>query len=190
MKTFISLSTVHYDEGDVIGAILAYSSIIPLGIMVSEIVAWILAESPKTSWISSSVLLGQLLNELTNITLKNIIREERPTFNSDCLESSRSDYGMPSSHSQFMAFFTVVLYYLLPLSNRLEEKRRKFPFIFNILFLRISLIILSLIIAYSRLYLGYHTKKQVVCGYFFGILNGLSWIYIHRKVTISFYSSK
>lgn len=190
MKTFINLSTVHYDEGDVVGALLAYSSIIPLGVMVAEIVAWILAESNKTSWISSSVLIGQLLNELINISIKVIIKEERPTFNGGCVNTSRSDYGMPSSHSQFMAFFTVVLFYLLPLSQRLERKRKQIPFLFETAFLRSGLLVLSVIVAYSRFYLGYHTKKQVIYGYIMGVCNGLSWIWIHNKFTVAFYKGK
>lgn len=52
---------------------------------------------------------GTLLNEAINAILKQVIREERPTER----ESLYSEYGMPSSHSQFMWFFTAYIAYFI-----------------------------------------------------------------------------
>ncbi|KAJ2844176.1 hypothetical protein GGI22_006967, partial [Coemansia erecta] len=45
------------------------------------------------------LLAGQLTNEGFNLVLKGCIQQERPNLHLG------DGYGMPSSHSQFMAFF-------------------------------------------------------------------------------------
>jgi dolichyldiphosphatase len=62
-------------------------------------------------------LFGLLWNEMVNAILKRWIKESRPSgpaFSSDwtflniCVGTPhRTDYGMPSSHAQFMGFFCV-----------------------------------------------------------------------------------
>lgn len=49
------------------------------------------------------------------------------------------------------------------------------------------LIIWSLIVTYSRYYLGQHTIVQVVCGYIIGILYGIFWYFLTSKIFIKFY---
>jgi len=49
------------------------------------------------------LLVGILVNEAINMTLKRLIREPRPVFHGRSLPSS---YGMPSDHSQCMTFFS------------------------------------------------------------------------------------
>lgn len=46
--------------------------------------------------------VGTLLNECLNMTLKYMIREPRPAVRNNYYV----EFGMPSSHSQFMFFFT------------------------------------------------------------------------------------
>lgn len=53
--------------------------------------------------------IGTLVNEVINMILKHIIKEERPAAR----ESLYSEYGMPSSHSQFMWFFTTYIIYFI-----------------------------------------------------------------------------
>ncbi|ORY98915.1 phosphatidic acid phosphatase type 2/haloperoxidase [Syncephalastrum racemosum] len=55
-------------------------------------------------------------------------------------------YGMPSSHAQFMGFFAAY-----------------------------AMIVLSGLVMYSRIYLGYHTAAQVAVGLAIGIMFGVAW---------------
>ncbi len=47
-------------------------------------------------------MLGQILDEALNLTLKSLIKEHRPDSH---VIHSDGDYGMPSAHSQFSFFF-------------------------------------------------------------------------------------
>lgn len=55
--------------------------------------------------------LGTLFNEILNMILKYWIKQPRPVFRTEMY----SEYGMPSSHSQFMCFFAsyVILFVLI-----------------------------------------------------------------------------
>lgn len=54
--------------------------------------------------------LGLVLNEATNYTLKHLIREPRPLKRS---EEMTVEFGMPSSHSQFMWFVATYLMFFI-----------------------------------------------------------------------------
>ena len=73
-------------------------------------------------------------------------------------------YGMPSGHSQVTWLFTT--YWIL---NILGSKREKYKKIITI----IILILVALIILYSRVYMAkVHTVQQVIIGSFIGIFFG------------------
>ena len=77
-------------------------------------------------------------------------------------------YGMPSSHAQFVAFFSVYvsLWVLLRCGHLSSFKRTVIP-------------LLSLIgataVSSSRLYLSYHTPRQVFAGTFVGTILAIFW---------------
>lgn len=56
-----------------------------------------------------SFFIGIILNEFSNMVLKQIFCEARPVFRNFL----NSEYGMPSSHSQFMWFFTTYIFYFI-----------------------------------------------------------------------------
>jgi dolichyldiphosphatase len=68
-----------------------------------------------------------------------------------------SGYGMPSSHAQFAFFFST--YVLLSFKHKNST--------------RMLMIIMALIIAYSRVYLYYHTINQIFVGSCLGCTNAL-----------------
>lgn len=80
-------------------------------------------------------------------------------------------YGMPSSHAQFSAFFA--LYMLLLLQRRglggrgLQAWRRH---VYSA-----AAVGGSLAVALSRIYLNYHTPKQVLVGYGAGLVCAVGW---------------
>lgn len=54
--------------------------------------------------------MGTLVNEVINIILKHIICEARPLARGHLY----NEYGMPSSHAQFVWFFSIyVLYFVV-----------------------------------------------------------------------------
>jgi len=73
----VSLTYVVYEKGDILGFILAYSSLCPIFLIVSY-TAVILS---RRELIVLFTLIGQLLNEVLNTIIKNIIKEPRPESN-------------------------------------------------------------------------------------------------------------
>lgn len=126
---------------------------------------------------------GFILKIIVEI-LKRIIREPRPI---NCKRKKHS-YGMPSSHSTITIYFATFISLQLYTSS-LDEFFHEFcefisihsiqvtspikTFIKLILILLISLIALSVV--WSRVALGYHTKKQVIAGTLLGIYFGIIW---------------
>ncbi|KAJ2705822.1 hypothetical protein FB645_002103 [Coemansia sp. IMI 203386] len=113
-------------------------------------------------------LLGQLLNELSNLCLKLVIRQDRPN------PRFGDGFGMPSSHSQFMGFFAVFV--VLYLQCRITTNR-----VHKIL-VQLGAVGLSVPVIISRVYLGYHTLPQVCAGAITGIASGLFWFWFLENV--------
>ena len=75
---------------------------------------------------------------------------------------------MPSAHAQFMAFYAT---YLIAWMFRVSH------FSFHKKILRsLGLLCLSSIVAYSRVYLFYHTPLQVAAGAGIGVVLGVFWL--------------
>jgi dolichyldiphosphatase len=85
-------------------------------------------------------------------------------------------YGMPSSHAQFVSFFSVSLTLFLLLRHVPHPTETHTPFSF---FQRFLLSLLALAsaagVAYSRIYLNYHTPKQVLVGCAAGAIFAVLW---------------
>lgn len=105
--------------GDVIGFALAFISLAPFAI----IVAFVTLIAFKKELDTVMFLLGQLTNEILNMVLKNVIREQRPAVTATHTPKS---FGMPSSHSQFQSFFTV--FAILFIVFRMKHKPDYFRF--------------------------------------------------------------
>lgn len=88
-------------------------------------------------------------------------------------------YGMPSSHAQFMAFFSVYLTLFL-LFRHTPAYATSYPFLGTILraFVIIVLLAVASGVAYSRLYLNYHTSRQVLAGCGAGVVCAFGWFTI------------
>lgn len=85
-------------------------------------------------------------------------------------------YGMPSSHSQFVAFFSLSLSLFLLLRHVPDNSTNHSP---ATLGQRMTLSFLACTgagaVAASRVYLNYHTPKQVLAGCTAGIIFGILW---------------
>ena len=95
----LSLTAVVYREGDRLGQALALASMLPIFLIVSYLTTIAVRRELHTC----AILFGQLLNEALNLALKKQIRQPRPEG------APSDDFGMPSSHSQFMGFFAAYI---------------------------------------------------------------------------------
>ncbi|TNN09593.1 Dolichyldiphosphatase 1 isoform 3 [Schistosoma japonicum] len=168
----LSLFYVEYPIGDRFGKLLAYSSMVPIFIIISNVTLIVSRRDLHTLFY----FLGCLSNELSNYALKSLIMQQRP-FPS--LHPSIESSGMPSNHAQFMGFFCA--YTTLFLSIRLSQRslsRR------TTLFIYLLCISTTLIVCYSRVYLLYHTLFQVIVGITVGGLFGTVWfLVVHYALT-------
>lgn len=148
--------------GDPIGYALAFISLAPFAILVSFVTLILFKRELDTILF----FIGQLINELINHILKSLIREQRPL---QVLKASHSptSFGNPSSHSQFISFFTFYSIIFILIKMKSKPKYFKYPIIV-ILLLSMALVI------YSRIYLLYHFWHQcfvgLICGFIFSII--------------------
>ncbi|EUC33664.1 hypothetical protein COCCADRAFT_4789 [Bipolaris zeicola 26-R-13] len=115
---------------------------------------------------------GQMACEALNWVLKRYIKEERPRQ----MHKYNKGYGMPSSHAQFVSFFSVTLALFLIFRHVPHPTETHTPFSLGG---RIVLSLLALLgaaaVAISRIYLSYHTPKQVMVGCAAGAIFALVW---------------
>ncbi|CAG8694468.1 4757_t:CDS:2 [Cetraspora pellucida] len=165
----LSLTNVEFDSSDPIAYAFAYITLSPLVILVvypTIIVA-------RREVASINMFIGQFSCEILNAVLKRWLKEKRPT------DKLGDGYGMPSSHAQFIAYFTTFSILYLYIRITFDQNLWKFPIAF-------SLIILSITVSYSRIYLDYHTSKQVLVGNIFGVGFALIWFIITESILRSF----
>ena len=122
-------------------------------------------------------IIGVSLNEIINMLLKFLIKQDRPNndkanddkANDDknkLLSSNVQKYGMPSGHAQSVSFSTMFIY--LSLHN---------------IYLTSIFIIISFIAIFQRVYLNFHTLEQVIVG----ILVGSFLAYLFYKLALKNY---
>ncbi|XP_013382252.1 dolichyldiphosphatase 1 [Lingula anatina] len=172
----ISLTHVDYPEGDIFGFLLACSSLLPVFILGSFFTLIIFRRDLHTI----CYFAGLILNESVNWVTKHIIKEPRPRARSVL----HTEYGMPSSHSQFMWFFATYLVFFLFIrvhrNNKFVDELWKYAtltFVFS----------LATAVGYSRIYLGYHTFRQVFWGAVLGAILGALWFSIVQLVCTPFF---
>ncbi|XP_023371989.1 dolichyldiphosphatase 1 isoform X3 [Otolemur garnettii] len=103
----VTLTHVEYPAGDLSGHLLAYLSLSPIFVIVGFVTLIIFKRELHTI----SFLGGLALNEGVNWLIKNIIQEPRPCGGPHTAVGTK--YGMPSSHSQFMWFFSIYSFLFL-----------------------------------------------------------------------------
>jgi len=115
---------------------------------------------------------GQLACEAVNFILKRIIKEERPR------RIHGKGYGMPSSHAQFVVFWSIALTLFLLVRHRpppaVRNSHRPWSLAQRLL-VSLGSQVVAAAVAWSRIYLGYHTPKQVLIGCLAGALSAIAW---------------
>jgi len=116
---------------------------------------------------------GQVACEVLNWVLKRIIKEERPAH------TVGKGYGFPSSHSQYMTYFATFLILHLYFRHRFASTGYWIVDKLWRLTLYLALISWAGSVCYSRLFLTYHTPKQILWGAGVGACFGV----LHYTIT-------
>ena len=164
----LSLTAVAYDSGDTLGKVLALVSLIPIIIPAQLAALFAVRRDWQTLVLGFGVIFSVVLNKL----LKDLLKIPRPLRDCDGVDSifsagSHEEYGMPSNHSQLMAF--VSTFASMYLVARVRAPR------FEVAGWVILGVVSSGLVAYSRVYLWYHTTEQVLAGLCVGTLAGAFW---------------
>ncbi|KAH8161757.1 hypothetical protein CIB48_g6490 [Xylaria polymorpha] len=168
--TSFSLTHIHYDPTDPISYLCAWLALVPQGLCVMYVtLIWSTREM-------EIVLLGagQFACEVLNFALKRLIKEERPP------RMNGNGYGMPSSHAQFVTFFAVSMALFLLFRHQppgLEQRRRDHTpmTMLERAFWSAVGLVGAFTVAWSRVYLNYHTEKQVLVGCTAGSVIAVTW---------------
>ncbi|KAG7477267.1 dolichyldiphosphatase 1 [Megalops cyprinoides] len=171
----ISLTHVEYPAGDLTGQVLAYTSLLPIAILVGFVTLIVFKRELHTI----SFFGGLILNEGLNWLLKHILREPRPCEGAHATVTT--EYGMPSSHSQFIWFFVVYFFLFLYLRMHQTNNARCVELLWRHI-LSIILLGVALSVSYSRVYLMYHSWSQVIYGGVAGSIIGVVWFFITQEV--------
>ncbi|KAI8090240.1 phosphatidic acid phosphatase type 2/haloperoxidase [Gilbertella persicaria] len=99
-------------------------------------------------------IICAILTTLIAKVLKKIIKQPRPQQT-----KKKTSYGMPSSHSAAISFFTTYLQCVVMAIP--GTKAKLFMLAFHCF---------SLAVIWSRVSLGHHTRAQVIAGTFLGIV--------------------
>jgi len=87
------------------------------------------------------------------------------------VEMNGKGYGMPSSHGQFVSFFAVYLTLFLLFRHQPHPTNTHTPTTFTErVILSFAAVGSAVAVAWSRIYLNYHTPKQVMVGCLAGVV--------------------
>lgn len=162
----LSLTHVHYNPADPISYVCAWLALVPQGLCV--VYATLIWSNREIEIFL--MFAGQMACEALNWLLKRYIKEERPR------EMHGKGYGMPSSHAQFVSFFSVTLMLFLLFRHVPHPTDTHTPFTFGGRFLlSLAALFSAAGVAVSRIYLNYHTTKQVIVGCIAGGIFALFW---------------
>ncbi|XP_078185336.1 dolichyldiphosphatase 1 isoform X1 [Callithrix jacchus] len=172
----VTLTHVEYPAGDLSGHLLAYLSLSPVFVIVGFVTLIIFKRELHTQ---ISFLGGLALNEGVNWLIKNVIQEPRPCGGPHTAVGTK--YGMPSSHSQFMWFFSVYSFLFLYLRMHQTNNARFLDLLWRHV-LSLGLLAAAFLVSYSRVYLLYHTWSQVLYGGIAGGLMAVAWFIFTQEV--------
>ncbi|KAJ4987554.1 PAP2 superfamily protein [Stagonosporopsis vannaccii] len=162
----LSLTHVHYNPADRVSYLCAWLALVPQGLCV--VYATLIWSNREVE--IALMFAGQMACEALNWVLKRHFKEERPR------EMHGKGYGMPSSHAQFVSFFSVTLALFLLFRHVPHPTDTHTPFSFaGRLVLSLLALASAAAVAVSRIYLSYHTQKQVLVGCACGAAFALAW---------------
>ncbi|KAI6652781.1 Dolichyldiphosphatase 1 [Oopsacas minuta] len=165
----LSLTCVEHQKDDLFAKLMALFSLSPLVISIS-LATFMFCKRDTYSIIFS---IGLVLNFVMVQVEKIIIKEPRPPGGPG--ERSLFQYGMPSMHCQFVSFFALFLTLSIILRWKMSLSSKSF-YLFAI-----NVILFGTCV--SRVYLLYHTVRQVIVGVVVGACLGVTWYYLTKWVS-------
>ncbi|KAF2218945.1 DOLPP1 protein [Elsinoe ampelina] len=165
----LSLTHVHYNPNDPVSLLCAWLALVPQALCITyATLIWSTREAEVLLMFA-----GQMGCEAVNWVLKRIIKEERPR------RMNGKGYGMPSSHAQFVSFFAVSLTLFLLVRHNPHGPNSSTTHVPTKLWERLLLAVMVIAgaasVAQSRIYLNYHTPRQVLAGCIAGTTIALGW---------------
>ncbi|KAG2137621.1 uncharacterized protein EDB93DRAFT_1091072 [Suillus bovinus] len=164
-RVSLDLTHVLYDPSSDTSLVLALLTLSPILLMPAYAV---LAVYTRELTIIN-MWAGQFLSEGLNLVLKRIIKEERPADS----QLHLNGYGFPSSHSQYMGYFSAFLICHVYFRHRFASTGFTVLDQLCRIVVYLGLVTWCAIVAYSRLILLYHTPHQVKWGLGIGIAMGI-----------------
>ncbi|KAM3500046.1 hypothetical protein MY11210_009555 [Beauveria gryllotalpidicola] len=171
----LSITHVYYDPDDRISLLCAYLALLPQALGVVYLTLIFASREAEVALLFA----GQLACEALNFLLKRLIKEERPR------RIHGKGYGMPSSHAQFVFFWSVALSLFLLVRHRPTTPSRPTTTttpssarLVARLAVSAASLGLAAATAWSRVYLNYHTPKQVLVGSSVGVLSAVAWFVV------------
>ncbi|KAM3465275.1 hypothetical protein MY5147_000082 [Beauveria neobassiana] len=167
----LSITHVYYDPDDRISLLCAYLALLPQALGIVYLTLIFASREAEVALLFA----GQLACEALNFLLKRLIKEERPR------RIHGKGYGMPSSHAQFVFFWSVALSLFLLVRHRPTTSGRPTTTtpggarLVARLAVSAASLGLAAATAWSRVYLNYHTSKQVLVGSSVGVLSAVAW---------------
>jgi len=172
----LSFTHVEYPEDDKLGKLFAIMSFTP--VVIAIVLATLFYSRRDLHTFSLGV--GIIVNHLLNHILKRFFAQPRPVSRDVIYE----EYGMPSNHSQYMWFFCVYLVVFVQL--RLHHIGYTGETLWKLM-VSLSSLCFATVMAYSRVYLQYHTVPQVVWGSIVGSVFALVWFAVVQCVLTPLY---
>ena len=168
----VTLTHVRYGSEDKLGLLFAWASLLPVFISLGGFFThFIFRRELQAMFFALGLLIAQFFSEF----VKKSVKESRP-LTCEALEMCDS-HGWPSSHSVYMAFFSIYL-------TLLAFRRLTFSTSIGKLFVMLLPWPFAVIVMYSRIYLGYHSLGQVIAGCCLGLILGLVWFLIVNVVLV------
>ncbi|KAI9690091.1 MAG: hypothetical protein M1820_010030 [Bogoriella megaspora] len=184
----LSLTHVHYNPYDRVSYVCAWLALVPQALCVTyATLIWSTREAEILLMFA-----GQMGCEAFNWLLKRWIKEERPKLllqveitelmDLPLPEMNGKGYGMPSSHAQFLAFFSIYLSLFLlfrhnPTSSPDHSHNHPITLTHRIL-ISLGSLAAAAGVAGSRIYLNYHTPRQVLVGCAAGVVTAVGWFIV------------
>ncbi|KAJ3743610.1 PAP2-domain-containing protein [Lentinula detonsa] len=161
-QTSLDLTHVLYDDDSLLSLALALVTLSPILLMA----AYASLAVQTREFLVIIMWAGQFGNEGFNWILKRLYKEDRPDG------SLGNGYGFPSSHSQYMGYFSTFLICHLYFRHRFGSTGSSFLDQAWRIIVYVAVSAWGLSVAYSRYHLQYHTPYQILWGYGIGVVCG------------------
>lgn len=129
-----------------------------LGFLITFIIVF-----AKNKKLSLALAITFIVSAIINHLLKSIVSRARPfdTYTDIINYGDEDGYSFPSGHSVCAGIFATFLFYTLISSTRNK---------WTIALVTISISLVAMLVALSRMFLGVHYLTDTIAGIFFGVL--------------------